>query len=258
MDSAFLIDLKGRVIAANGVSAKRFGMGPDQFVGTCTYDLMPPELVETRKARVIRVVRTKETLRFQDQRKGMLLDTRACPVLDEQGNVVQIAIFARDITQQEKALTSLQKQKEQLGLGKIQLEEVNTALKVLLKEKDADRADMEENIMASIAQRARPCLERLKNTYLDRSQAVCVENLEMALNEVVSPFARNLSSAHFGLTPSEIQVAHMVKQGRRTKEIARLLNLSRGTIDRYRESIRKKMGLQHQKTKLRTFLSSLE
>ena len=36
-DTVFLIDLKGYVVAANAMTAKRFGMTQNQFFGTCTY-----------------------------------------------------------------------------------------------------------------------------------------------------------------------------------------------------------------------------
>ena len=57
------------------------------------------------------------------------------------------------------------------------------------------------------------------------------------------------------LFPAEIQVANLVKLGKRTKEIAEIMNLSPGTISIHRKNIRKKLELTHQKTNLQTMLS---
>ncbi|WP_299983698.1 helix-turn-helix transcriptional regulator [Desulfobacula sp.] len=63
--------------------------------------------------------------------------------------------------------------------------------------------------------------------------------MESTLSDIVSPFLHKLSLEFLNLTPSEIQVANLVKFGKTTKEIAQILNLSGKTIEFYRKSIRK-------------------
>jgi DNA-binding CsgD family transcriptional regulator len=58
-------------------------------------------------------------------------------------------------------------------------------------------------------------------------------------------------------SPNELQVANLIRQGKTSKEVARLLNLSIRTVDSYRDSIRKKLGLKNKKVNLRTYLASL-
>jgi DNA-binding CsgD family transcriptional regulator len=43
-------------------------------------------------------------------------------------------------------------------------------------------------------------------------------------------------------------------QGMRSKEIAGLMKLSKGTIDFYRNNIRKKLGIRNQKANLQSYL----
>ncbi len=137
------------------------------------------------------------------------------------------------------------------------LEEVNAALRILLKQREDDKRELEENVLSNVRQLVSPYLEKLKNSQLDRSQTVTVSTLESNLNEIVSPFVSRLSSKFLNLTPTEIRVAELVKQGRTNKEIAELLSLSANTIKFHRFNVRSKLGLQNKKVNLRSYLMSL-
>ena len=71
-------------------------------------------------------------------------------------------------------------------------------------------------------------------------------------------FLRKLSTQYSKLSPTEIQVANHVRQGKTTKEIAEFLNLSSKTVEDYRKNLRRKLGIQNQKINLRTHLLSLQ
>ena len=101
-----------------------------------------------------------------------------------------------------------------------------------------------------------PYLEKLKKNRLTDRQNNLLDILESNLNEIVSPFARNFSNSFMKLTPTEIQVANLIRQGETTKEIADLLNLSKKTIEFHRENIRTKIGIKNKKINLRTYLLS--
>ncbi len=147
---------------------------------------------------------------------------------------------------------------EMLRQRALELEEMNTALKVLLEKRESDRMAMEEGILKNVKTLIQPHLEKLANSGLTRRQASCMDLLEAAIRDLVSPFVRELSSSYLCLTPTELYVADLIKQGKRNKEIARLLNLSENTITSHRYKIRTKLGLKNQKTNLRTFLHSFQ
>ena len=103
-----------------------------------------------------------------------------------------------------------------------------------------------------------PYLEKLKKSGLDERQRAYIDILASNLNDLISPFASSLSSGYLRLTPSEIQTADLVRQGKTTKEIADLLNLSHRTVEFHRENIREKFGLKRQKTNLRSYLLTIQ
>jgi DNA-binding CsgD family transcriptional regulator len=53
-------------------------------------------------------------------------------------------------------------------------------------------------------------------------------------------------------------VASLIRDGKSSKEIARILNISINTVHTYRFNIRKKTGVKNNKVNLRSFLKTLE
>lgn len=134
------------------------------------------------------------------------------------------------------------------------LAEINTALQTLVKIRDQDKAEIEESIVATIHQLVDPLLVRLKASGLSERQKSYVAILEANLHEVITPFSRQIATRYLELTPAEVEVANLVKHGRKTKEIASLLNISTRTVEMHRRNIRRKLGLRNKHANLRTFL----
>jgi DNA-binding NarL/FixJ family response regulator len=125
-------------------------------------------------------------------------------------------------------------------------------LKVLLEKRDGDKIELEEKLMANVNQLVEPYLEKLKNTNLDERQKAFLKIVESNLKDIASPFLKSLDKQHLKLTPTEIQVAEPVKQGKSARGIADLMNLSWKTIKTHRRNIRPKLNLKNKKTNLRS------
>ncbi|MBS3759259.1 MAG: PAS domain S-box protein [Desulfobacterales bacterium] len=162
-----------------------------------------------------------------------------------------------EIEERKKIETSLRKTEENLRDQSLNLQETNTALKILLKQREQDKEDLEEKVMANVKSLILPYIEKLKSTPTSRSQQTYLEILENNVEDMVSPYMKKLSAQYQQLTPMQIQVADLVKAGKTTKEISELLNLSDRAIEFHRNNIRDKLGLKNKKLNLRSYLLSL-
>jgi PAS domain S-box-containing protein len=137
------------------------------------------------------------------------------------------------------------------------LDEVNTALKVLLNRREEERKELEETIANNIKSLVLPYTEKLKTTHLTDAQTTYLSILESNVREMTSSLAKRLCIQHISLTPTEMQVAMLVRDGRSTKEIAEILRISSKAVSFHRDNIRRKLGLKNKKANLGTYLASL-
>ena len=137
------------------------------------------------------------------------------------------------------------------------LAEVNTALKVLLKQREEDKKELADNVSSNVKELIGPYLERLQKSQLTTDQKTLVSILASNLDNIISPFIGKLAVGPRNLTPMEIKVADLVKEGQTNKEIAELLCLSKNTILFHRYNIRRKLGIRNKKVNLRIHLLSL-
>ena len=170
---------------------------------------------------------------------------------------VRVVVSHEEITALKLAEESLKKRERELKEQKQSLEETNIALKVLLKQRETDKLELEQKFLMNVKQLVFPYLDKLKNTRLNPRAKTYVEIVDQHLNDIISPLLQRLSAASIFLTPQEIQVAALIKDGKTSKEIAGILNVSDTTIHFHRKNLRTKFGLKNRKTNLRTHLMSL-
>jgi len=139
-----------------------------------------------------------------------------------------------------------------------ELKELNSALRILLKKREEDKAVLEENVLSHTQNIALPYLEKLKQSGLNEEQRSLAEILESSLDSMTSPMAKTLTSGLLHLTPTELQVADLIRHGKRTKEIAEMLHLSTNTIVSHRYNIRTKLGLKSRKVNLASYLQTFQ
>ncbi len=135
------------------------------------------------------------------------------------------------------------------------LEEANTALKVLLKQREVDRKEVEEKLASNVKELLLRFIRLFRETKLDQNQALLVDIVEKNLNDLMSGFSSKVNGQRF--TPKEIEVISLIKDGMTTKQIARFLHVGLDAINRHRYRIRKKLGMNRQKSNLYSHLISI-
>jgi DNA-binding CsgD family transcriptional regulator len=151
----------------------------------------------------------------------------------------------------------LKKSQEELLDQKQSLEEANIALKVLLKQREEDKLELEKKVLTNVKDLVLPYVAKLKNSRLKPKDKTLVEIIESHLNDVISPLLQRFANARILLTPQEMQVAGLVKDGKTSKEIADILNVAETTVNFHRKNLRGKFGLTNQRTNLRSYLLSI-
>ena len=176
---------------------------------------------------------------------------------DLNGQPIGFMGIARDVTRRIEYEDTLRAREKELEIKSKNLEELNTALKVLLERREEDKSALEETVMTNINDMVMPCIEKIRGKANNKRVLEQIGILEENLSTITSTFSFRLSSRFLHLTSAEIEIANLVKQGRSTKEIADILNVARKTVEVHRLNIRKKLGITNRRASLRTHLLSI-
>jgi len=223
------------------------------------------------------------TAEFEAQARGEKLLAMNLPFLKKNGEIIYMDTNAsivimgkksglmgvfRDITDRKLAEDALKKAHDklerrvkertrELEIKTKGLEEINTAMTIILKKREEDKIELEDNVLTNVKELVEPYFEKIKKTKLDDQQEAFFSIIESNLKEIISPFTRKISLKYLNLTPTEIRIANLIRHGSPSKKIAELMNVSPRTIDAHRKNIRRKIGLQGQRGNLRSHLLSL-
>lgn len=159
----------------------------------------------------------------------------AIPILDKDGQLRGVLEYVRDITYQYQLEQDLNRIMEQYQ----SLENRSVAIAELLAQRKYEREQLEETISQNFEKFVKPSLNYLKT----KADAAEVSLVEKVIEEIVYPITRKRSSVLDKLTTRELQITSLIKEGKTTAEIARILEVSQKTVDFHRSNIRKKLGL---------------
>lgn len=253
-------DLEGNLTYVNDSFLKLWGYGDEKEVfGKAIASFWK---TEEKFNEIVNVLRTKGNWmgKLVAKRKdGSLKDVQlsATMVTGENGRSFCMMGSFMDVTERKRLEEKLKKREAALEARTNELEEVNSALRVLLKQRDQDKAELAGQMLLNVKKLVVPYLEKLKKHLSGTKQLGYLSILESNLNDIVSPFAYELSLKYSTLTPTEIQIARFVKQGKVSREMAELLNVSERTIESHRQKIRLKIGIKNNGANLRSQLMGI-
>ncbi|SPD72649.1 Transcriptional regulator, PAS domain linked with LysR-type HTH domain [uncultured Desulfobacterium sp.] len=252
-DWVWEVDLNGVYTYTSMKVRDIMGYDADEIIGTVYYEYLEGEekvrqiasfFDKTRKAKPFS---GWQFTQLSKDGRQVIMEVNATPTYNSDGKFAGWIGFNRDITDKVLAERSLKQREKELEIKSNDLQEVNAALKVLLKQREEDKSELEAKVVANVKQLVEPYLEQLKMSKLLPAQKTYLNIIQSNLEEIISPFVTKLSSRCSNLTPAEIKVMNLIKHGSSTKEIAELLGLSWQTIEFQRKHIRKKLGITHKK-----------
>ena len=248
-DGVFLKDQQLRYVIVNKMFRRFFNKNENEIVGKTDLEFRPGKDAEQSRQADLKSLRSSSIVISEEEIGDKIYEIRRFAVnLAEKTKGV--GGFIRDITARKKT-------EEELKTKSLNLEEVNAALRVLLKQRDQDKNEMEDKILSNVKKLVLPYIERLKEKRLDDEKKTYLNIIETNLKNIISPFVQKMSSTYSQFTPTEIRVANLIRDGKTIKEIAGISGVSENAVNHHRQNIRNKLGLNKQKANLRTYLMSL-
>jgi PAS domain S-box-containing protein len=249
-DGVFVKDEEFRHIIVNQWLMAFFGRKEEEIIGKTDFELLPPDVALSCRRTDGEALGASSVVISEQVMGDRVLETLKFPV-SLGDNKTGIGGFIRDITERKKA-------EEEVKAKSLSLEEVNAALRVLLKQREQDKTELEDKIVNNVKKLVVPYIEKMENRRLDDEQTTYLSILKTNLENIVSPFAQRMVYVYSNFTPTEILVANLIRDGKTIKEVAKVFGVSENAVNRHRQNIRNKLGLNKQKVNLKAYLMSLQ
>ena len=255
--------VEGRIAFANPAFARIVGAAkPEELRGRMISDFVAADPLSQREESGAGVAAKWGEAPFREQRllrldgNIIVIEAATLPFSYQGGDGMTVVVH--DITERKRLEEAGRIRQNELNEKSIRLQEENSSLKLALSHRDRDKEELENSILANVKKQVFPYIDRVKAGRLTESQMAYMEMIESSLNLIISPFAQRLSALYSGFTPTEIQIAALIKDGKTTKEIAELLGVGTGTVHTHRNGIRNKLKISNKDINLRSFLLSLQ
>jgi PAS domain S-box-containing protein len=242
-----ICDKNKRYRFVNKNYAELVGLSPWQIIGQKCRDILGHEIFRIAGPQIDKVLSGENVswefqAVFNDGQKRWL-SCSYIPHINEKERVDTFYAFITDI--------------DMLRRSRDKLKKTNDAMEILLEHREQEKRDLSETIMTNISKEIQPYLDQIAKDAIPDSAKKTLKVIQTRLMDIISPYTHRLSCSHYNLTPTEIRVANLIRQGNTSKEIAGLLNVSNSTLSFHRYNIRKKMGLVNNKVNLHIYLKSL-
>ena len=293
LDIFALISKDFEILKINRMGCENLGMKPEDLVGKTCYKVVhgldsPIEGCPCKKAMETGIGSEGEILD-----RGRYYLTTASPIMDENNELYAFAHTVKDITEQKKVEETLRQAHEalekiveirteeltltnkklkweieehkksekaligsetELRLQKAALEKKNIALGEIIAQIEIEKDKIKDEIVANVERIIFPFLERVN---VENGSNIYIQLIRNHLEKLTSSYGKNVTKMSYKLTPREIELCTMIKEGLSSKDISKLSNISVTTVDKHRRNIRKKLNITNQGVNLTTLLSEL-
>jgi PAS domain S-box-containing protein len=280
-----IFDLNGKSIEANSRFNELIGGNADVMLADNGWkDIVAPEWKSRKKTEWKQVAkgdffRGHETEVTNKRGKPVVLLVSGSVIEKSSNGNHTLFLSIEDITARkreedklleanDKLLTRANTSEKQLKAAKGQLssskqevtrttrsfQKLNDAMKVLLSEFQDQKGDLENRIVSNFNLTVEPIIEHLKALDVPEPQRHLLDTLDFSIKNITSYFGINIGRQGANLSPREIQICQMIREGKDSREIAKTMGVSYQTVIVHRKNIRRKLGIKKVKQNLATYL----
>ena len=196
-----------------------------------------------------RIVREDDSIRW--------IRSESFPIWNSDGSVTRFGGYTVDITELTDTKRRLQDAHKELKNRASNLNEANAALKVLIDHQDTEKRKMEQHYLAGIKTLVAPYVEKLERSTGEDDQQVYLDILAKNVDRLLEAATDYSLNEYERLTPTELQIAELIRDGKATKDIAAILAMSENAVYFHRKNIRTKLGIKSSGRNLRSYLLSM-
>jgi PAS domain S-box-containing protein len=244
-------DAELKYLGCNAAFEKYLGLKNDKIIGKTVHDVLDEETAKLQDAEDRKTLKNgissyETTAVFKDGSFHDVIISKAV-FKNSDGKTGGIIATMLDITDRKRAEASLKIRSQEL-------EEANSALRVVLDQIGTAKTAVEKRVYRNVKDLILPDLDRLKHKAPSKDMKRDINSIKGNLNKLLSAPTGRLSSVSLTLSPREIQIADLIRMGRSTKSIALLLNITKSAVEFHRNNLREKLGIKHRHINLRSYL----
>ncbi len=248
-------DAKLKYLGCNAAFKKYLGLTKKKIIGKTVHDVLDEETAkqehaEDKKTLKKGITSYETTAVFKDGTFHDAIISKAV-FKNSDGKIGGLIGTMLDITDRKRAEVSLKIRSQEL-------EEANSALRVVLDQIGTAKTAVEKRVYRNVKDLILPDLDRLKFKATSTDMKRDIKGIKANLNKLLSAPTGRLSSVALTLSPREIQIADLIRMGRSTKSIALLLNITKSAVEFHRNNLREKLGIKHRHINLRSYLMDAE
>ena len=179
--------------------------------------------------------------------------------LEEERKLLKaIAGLLGSIFEKKEAEISLKQTTKDLRMKASELENKNIALREIVSQIGLEKKAIQDKMKLNVELTVLPLLNRMQNPDIPpKARISYLKVAQQNLSDITSSFTRTVIEERVRLSPRELEICNLIKNGLSNKEIAELLQISLLTVERHRHNVRKKMRIDNKKVNLATFLRDL-
>ncbi len=158
----------------------------------------------------------------------------------------------------KRLMHELENRDEELQNTESKVQDANTTLKVLLSAIEEEKKELAERVQFKAEKLILPKVREITEEEDAGKKEALIKAIEHAFQEITRPFVPGGVELGKTLSPAELQIVNLIKQGKASKDISDICNISVSTISSHRKMIRKKLGITNRKVNLYTYLHSMD